>query len=60
MQLFFLFSGRELLIGLESGKNESLKRLNKMTTVEQNEEAIRILRKFGLEPNVDFINSYNI
>lgn len=45
----------ELLIGLESGKNESLKRLNKMTTVEQNEEAIRILRKFGLEPNVGFI-----
>jgi radical SAM superfamily enzyme YgiQ (UPF0313 family) len=46
---------QELLIGLESGKNESLKRLNKMTTVEQNEEAIRILRKYGLKPNVGFI-----
>ncbi len=46
---------QELLIGLESGKNEALKRLNKMTTVEQNEEAVRILRKYGLEPNIGFI-----
>lgn len=45
----------EILIGLESGRNESLKRLNKMTTVEQNEKAIRILRKYGIEPNIGFI-----
>ncbi|MHB8126367.1 MAG: B12-binding domain-containing radical SAM protein [Desulfitobacteriaceae bacterium] len=45
----------EMLIGLESGRNESLKRLNKMTTVEQNEQAIRILRQYGIEPNVGFI-----
>ncbi|MFZ7121443.1 MAG: B12-binding domain-containing radical SAM protein [Eubacteriaceae bacterium] len=44
-----------ILIGLESGKEESLKRLNKMTTVEQNEEAIKILRKYGINPNVGFI-----
>jgi len=46
---------RHILIGLESGKDSSLKRMNKMTTVAQNEEAIRILRKNGLEPNVGFI-----
>jgi len=46
---------RHILIGLESGKNESLKRMNKMTTVAQNERAIRILRDHGIEPNVGFI-----
>lgn len=44
-----------LLIGLESGKDASLKRLNKMTTVAQNERAVRILRKHGIEPNIGFI-----
>ena len=44
-----------LLIGLESGSDSSLKRINKMTTVAQNERAIRILRKYGIEPNVGFI-----
>ncbi|KUO53030.1 MAG: radical SAM protein [Desulfitibacter sp. BRH_c19] len=44
-----------ILIGLESGKNESLKRLNKMTTVSQNEKAIKILRKHGIEPSIGFI-----
>ncbi|GAB6171495.1 hypothetical protein JCM15765_09730 [Paradesulfitobacterium aromaticivorans] len=46
---------RDILIGLESGRDESLKRLNKMTTVAQNERAIRILRQHGIEPNVGFI-----
>ncbi len=46
---------RHILIGIESGRDEALKRLNKMTTVAQNEEAIRILRKHGIEPNVGFI-----
>lgn len=46
---------RHLLIGLESGRDSSLKRLNKMTTVAQNENALRILRKHGIEPNVGFI-----
>jgi len=46
---------RHILIGLESGKDESLKRMNKMTTVAQNENALRILRKHGVEPNVGFI-----
>lgn len=46
---------RNILIGLESGRDESLKRMNKMTTVKQNEEALRILRKHGIEPNVGFI-----
>jgi len=44
-----------LLIGLESGSDSSLQRINKMTTVAQNERAIRILRKHGIEPNVGFI-----
>jgi radical SAM superfamily enzyme YgiQ (UPF0313 family) len=46
---------RHLLIGLESGRDDSLRRMNKMTTVAQNEEALRILRKHGIEPNVGFI-----
>ncbi len=45
----------QILVGLESGKDESLKRLNKMTTVEQNENALRTLRKYGIEPNIGFI-----
>jgi radical SAM superfamily enzyme YgiQ (UPF0313 family) len=46
---------RHMLIGLESGKDSSLKRLNKMTTVAQNERAISILRKHCVEPNIGFI-----
>ncbi|PKM83206.1 MAG: B12-binding domain-containing radical SAM protein [Firmicutes bacterium HGW-Firmicutes-14] len=46
---------RHILIGLESGKDSSLRRMNKMTTVAQNKEAIRILRKNGIEPNIGFI-----
>ncbi len=46
---------RHILIGLESGKDESLRRMNKMTTVAQNENALRILRKHGIDPNVGFI-----
>ena len=46
---------QELLIGLESGRDESLTRLNKMTTVAQNEEALRVLRANGIEPSVGFI-----
>lgn len=46
---------RHILVGLESGRDESLKRLNKMTTVAQNEKALKILRQHGIEPNVGFI-----
>lgn len=46
---------RHILVGLESGRNESLKRMNKMTTVAQNERALTILRGHGIEPNVGFI-----
>ncbi|MTI85457.1 MAG: B12-binding domain-containing radical SAM protein [Firmicutes bacterium] len=46
---------RHLLIGLESGRDQSLQRMNKMTTVAQNERALAILRKHGIEPNIGFI-----
>ncbi len=46
---------RNILIGLESGKDDTLRRMNKMTTVAQNEQALRILRRHGIEPNVGFI-----
>ncbi len=46
---------RQILLGLESGRDESLKRMGKMTTVRQGEEALRILRRHGIEPNVGFI-----
>lgn len=44
-----------ILIGLESGSDHALKRMQKMTTVVQNERAIGILRRYGLEPNIGFI-----
>ncbi|MFZ5642860.1 MAG: B12-binding domain-containing radical SAM protein [Bacillota bacterium] len=46
---------RNILVGLESGRDESLKRLNKMTTVAQNEKALKVLRQHGIEPSVGFI-----
>jgi len=46
---------RQILIGLESGRDETLKRLNKLTTVADNENALVILRKHGIEPSVGFI-----
>ncbi len=46
---------KNILVGLESGKDESLKRLNKHTTVSDNENALKILRRYGIEPNVGFI-----
>jgi 5-methoxy-6-methylbenzimidazole methyltransferase len=46
---------RHILIGLESGKDESLRRMIKMTTVAQNEKALRVLRSHGVVPNVGFI-----
>ncbi|KNZ40674.1 B12-binding domain-containing radical SAM protein [Acetobacterium bakii] len=46
---------RHILIGLESGRDEALKRLNKLTTVADNENALVVLRKYGIEPSVGFI-----
>jgi radical SAM superfamily enzyme YgiQ (UPF0313 family) len=46
---------RHILIGLESGKDSTLKRLNKMTTVALNERAIGVLRRHSIEPNIGFI-----
>ncbi len=46
---------RHILVGLESGSGRSLLRMGKMTTVQDNEEALRTLRRHGIEPNVGFI-----
>jgi len=46
---------RHILIGLESGSDAALKRMNKLTTVAQNERALAILRRHGIEPNIGFI-----
>jgi hypothetical protein len=45
----------EILIGLESGSDDTLRRLQKRTTVEQNRRALGILRSHGVEPNVGFL-----
>ncbi len=45
----------QILIGLESGRDQALRRMNKMTSVTDNERAVRLLRRYGLEPNVGFI-----
>ena len=46
---------RHILVGLESGSDQALQRMRKMTTVAQNERAIAILRSHGLKPNIGFI-----
>lgn len=46
---------KNILVGLESGKDSSLKRLNKFTTVLDNENALKVLRSCGIEPYVGFI-----
>jgi radical SAM superfamily enzyme YgiQ (UPF0313 family) len=46
---------RNILVGLESGNDATLQRLNKMTTAAQNERAVAILRRHGIEPNIGFI-----
>lgn len=46
---------KDILVGLESGRDETLARLNKHTTVSDNERALAILRQNGIEPNVGFI-----
>jgi len=46
---------RHILIGIESGRDDSLRRMNKMTTVAENERALEVLRRHGIEPNVGFI-----
>jgi len=44
-----------LEIGIESGSNEILKRINKQITTEQAEEAVRIIKKAGIEVDANFI-----
>ena len=44
-----------LEVGLESGSDEVLRRFNKGTTVEQNIEAVEILRKYKINIGPDFI-----
>lgn len=38
-----------IALGIESGSNESLKKMKKGTTVEQNENAVRLIKKIGLK-----------
>jgi len=42
-------------VGFEAVSDEGLKKLNKMTTVEINNEAVRILKKLGIYINAHFI-----
>lgn len=44
-----------MLLGIESGSSEVLKRLNKRTSVSQNERALSIVREVGIEPEIGFI-----
>lgn len=44
-----------VFLGLESGDPASLKRFKKHTTVDENKEAIRLLREYGIEPTFGFI-----
>jgi len=46
---------RDVFLGVESGSQNSLDRFRKNTTVEQNKNAINILRQFNIEPNYGFI-----
>src|SRR3989339_68118 len=44
-----------VFLGLESGDPASLKRFKKHTTVDENKQAILLLRDYGLEPTFGFI-----
>lgn len=46
---------RDVFVGVESGSQASLKRMNKKTTVEHNARALQLLRKHGIEPHIGFI-----
>ena len=46
---------RHIFIGFESGSSRALSRLKKMSSVADNEEAVRTLRRHGVEPNAGFI-----
>ncbi len=44
-----------VFLGLESGDTASLKRFKKHTTVDENKQAIQLLRDYGIEPTFGFI-----
>ena len=46
---------KDVFLGAESGSQNVLDRLNKLTTVEENKRAIRMLREYQIEPNYGFI-----
>ena len=46
---------KDVFLGVESGSQRSLTKFRKYTTVEDNKNAITILRKYGIEPNYGFI-----
>ncbi len=46
---------KDVFLGVESGSQKSLTKFRKFTTVEENKNAITLLRKYGIEPNYGFI-----
>jgi radical SAM superfamily enzyme YgiQ (UPF0313 family) len=46
---------QDVFLGVESGSKRSLRRMHKGTTVEQAVRAIKMLRKYGIEPYCGFI-----
>lgn len=49
---------KNVFVGLESGSNKCLSYLKKGTTVSDNERAISVLRRLGLDVTIGFINFY--
>ena len=49
MEVFRNHGLRAVIVGLESVKNEDLNRYNKRTSITDNEDAIRILKKYDIE-----------
>ena len=45
----------QVFLGLESGDPESLKRFKKHITVDENKQAVQLLREYGIEPTFGFI-----
>ncbi|MFQ5686656.1 MAG: B12-binding domain-containing radical SAM protein [Candidatus Scalindua sp.] len=46
---------KDVFLGVESGNQRSLNKFRKFTKVEDNKNAIIMLRKYGVEPNYGFI-----
>jgi radical SAM superfamily enzyme YgiQ (UPF0313 family) len=47
---------KTFFVGIEAGNEQDLRLYNKLTTVQQNEDIVLLLKKHGIKPQIGFIN----